>query len=301
VAIPDNFTQTMREVYGTEGDAWLRRLPAILSDCARRWSLTVGLPFEPLSYNYVAPAARSDGTRTVLKVGFPCKELMGEIEALRLYDGAGIARLLAAEPEQGALLLERLEPGTSLARLADDEAETAIAAQVMLRLWRPAPAEHSFPTVSGWARGLERLRARFGGGTGPLPAAWVETAERLFEELLNPATDPMLLHGDLHHGNILAAQREPWLAIDPKGLVGDPGFEVGAFLANEILEKPEPAKLMARRVAQLSEALRIDRARLRAWGIAFMVLSAWWSVEDHGHGWEGAIVCAEMLAESSRS
>lgn len=297
MAIPDNFTQTMREVYGTEGGAWLQRLPAILSNCERRWSLTAGPPFEPLSYNYVAPAKRADGTSAVLKVGFPCKELVGEIEALRLYDGEGIARLLAAEPEQGALLLERLEPGTSLARLADDEAATAIAAEVMRRLWRPAPAEHSFSTVAGWARGLERLRARYDGGTGPLPAAWVETAERLFAELLASAGEPMLLHGDLHHGNILAAQREPWLAIDPKGLVGDPGFEVGAFLANEILEKPEPAKVMARRVDQLSEALGIDRARLLSWGIAFMVLSAWWSVEDHGHGWEGAIACAALLVE----
>jgi streptomycin 6-kinase len=291
----------MREVYGAEGEAWLQRLPAILADCERRWSLEAGLPFEPLSYNYVAPAGRGDGERVVLKVGFPCKELMGEIEALQLYDGNGTARLLEAEPDQGALLLERLEPGTSLARLADDEAATAIGAAVMRKLWRPAPAEHDFPTVAGWARGLERLRARFGGGTGPLPAAWVETAERLFAELIASAEEPILLHGDLHHGNILAAQREPWLAIDPKGLVGDPGFEVGAFLANEILEKPKPARVMARRVDQLSEALGIDRARLRAWGIAFMVLSAWWSVEDHGHGWEGAIACAEMLAESSRS
>jgi streptomycin 6-kinase len=105
----------MREVYGAEGEAWLQRLPAILADCERRWSLEAGLPFEPLSYNYVAPAGRGDGERVVLKVGFPCKELMGEIEALQLYDGNGTARLLEAEPDQGALLLERLEPGTSLA------------------------------------------------------------------------------------------------------------------------------------------------------------------------------------------
>jgi streptomycin 6-kinase len=288
----------MIEVFAAEGEAWLRRLPLILVDCERRWSMTVGPPFVPLSYNYVAPAVLANGTRVVLKIGFPSKELLSEMEALRLYEGDGIARLLAWEREQGALLLERLEPGTPLARLADDEKATAIGASAMLKLWRPAPADHSFPTVADWTRGLERLRARFDGGTGPLPASRVEEAERLFADLLASAAQPMLLHGDLHHSNILAARRAPWLAIDPKGLVGDPGFEVGAFLANEILEKPEPAKLIARRLDQLSEALGIERARLRAWGLAFMVLSAWWSIEDHGYGWERAMACAELLKGS---
>src|SRR5438034_2558490 len=136
--LPGPFARAMVELYGEAGAAWLERLPALLAGCAERWALTVGPPFA-LSYNYVAPAVRADGRAAVLKVGFPCRELMTEIEALRLFDGHGIARLLAADAAQGALLLERLEPGTPLGPRPDDEAATAITAAVMRQLWRPAP------------------------------------------------------------------------------------------------------------------------------------------------------------------
>src|SRR5437764_11648587 len=133
--LPDPFARAMVELYGEAGAAWLERLPALLAGCAERWALTVDPPFA-LSYNYVAPAVRADGSAAVLKVGFPCRELMTEIEALRLFDGRGIARLLAVDREQGALLLERLQPGTPLDPYPDDAAATAIAAEVMRRLWR---------------------------------------------------------------------------------------------------------------------------------------------------------------------
>ena len=295
-SVPDNFRRCMRELYGEAGLEWLNRLPAILDECERRWDLAVGPPFAPLSYNYVAPATRADGVATVLKVGFPCRELRTEIEALQLFDGRGSARLLEVDREQGALLLERLQPGTPLSPLADDEAATAIAAALMRQLWRPAPAEHSFPTVADWARGMERLRAEFGGGTGPFPAARVEEAEALFGELLGSMGEPALLHGDLHPGNILAAERQPWLAIDPKGLVGEPAYEAGVLLRELDPGGPDAGRILRRRIDQLSEALGIDRERLRGWGLAQAVLSAWWSFEDHGHGWESAIACAELLA-----
>jgi streptomycin 6-kinase len=296
--IPDNFVRTMIELNGEEGEAWLGQLPAILAECERRWSLTVGPPFA-LSYNYVAPAVRADGTAVVLKVGFPSRELQTEIEALRLYDGHGIVQLLDVDRERGALLLERLTPGTPLASITDDERATSIAAQVMRQLWRPVPAEHLFPSVADWAAGLRRLRDHFDGGTGPFPTALVEEAETLFADLLGSMAQPVLLHGDLHHENILAAERQPWLALDPKGLVGEPAYEVGALLRNQLPEPPTPtrtAHILARRIDQLAEELGFDRERLRGWGLAQAVLSAWWSYEDHGYGWEGAIACAEHLA-----
>jgi len=259
----------------------------------------VAPPFPSLSYNYVAPAVRADGTEVVLKLGVPNPELVTEIEALRLFDGRGIVRLLEADTERGSLLLERLRPGTPLSRLADDEQATAIAAGVMGQLWRPAPAGHPFPTVQRWAAGLERLRARFGGGTGPLPIALVERAEALFAELIGSMADPVLLHGDLHHENILAAGRQPWLALDPKGVVGEPAYETGALLRNpmpEILRRPGVGRILARRVDQLAGLLGFDRERVVGWAFAQAVLSAWWSLEDHGHGWEEAMACAELFA-----
>jgi streptomycin 6-kinase len=209
-----------------------------------------------------------------------------------------MVRLLEASPEQGAFLLERLEPGTMLATLTDDETATSIGAAIMRRLWRPAPANHPFPSVADWARGMERLRAHFGGGTGPFPTAIVEEAESLFADLLASTTDPVLLHGDLHHYNILRAEREPWLAIDPKGIVGDRGYEVGMFLLNpfDFREQPNPQQIMERRVYLLAEELGIERERVRGWGVAQAVLSAWWTVEENGNDWEPALFCAELLS-----
>src|SRR5439155_23831953 len=175
-------------------------------------------------------------------------ELMTEMEALRLFEGHGIVQLLDADARQGAMLLERLRPGTPLADLADDEQATSIAAGVMRQLWRPAPPEHPFPTVARWAAGLGRLRNKFVGGTGPFPTALVEEAERLFAELIPSMAEPMLLHGDLHHENIVTAERQPWLALDPKGLVGEPAYEVGALLRNQLpkpLDVPETSRILA--------------------------------------------------------
>jgi streptomycin 6-kinase len=113
----------MQEVYGAAGVEWLQQLPALLAECEQRWSLTIMPPFAPLSYNYVAPARLPDGRDIVLKVGFPSAELVSEMEALRLYDGHGIARLLDSDRERGVLLLERLNPGTMLSNLTDHSSQ----------------------------------------------------------------------------------------------------------------------------------------------------------------------------------
>jgi streptomycin 6-kinase len=133
----------------------------------------------------------------------------------------------------------------------------------------------------------------------PLSPRLVKAAETLFAELIGSMAEPVLLHGDLHHWNILAAERQPWLALDPKGLAGEPAYEVGALLRNplpQLLDAPQPGSLLARRVDQLAEALGFDRARLLDCGLAQAVLSAWWTYEDHGHGWEPTIALAELFA-----
>ncbi len=170
------------------------------------------------------------------------------------------------------------------------------------RLWRPAPEQHPFPTVGDWASGLVRLREEFGGGTGPFPASAVEKAETLFAMLLSTMDEPVVLHGDAHHWNILAASREPYLAIDPKGVVGEPAYEVGAFLRNpmrELLDAPDPARVLTRRVDIFEERFGIDRERMIQWAFAQAILSAWWSYEDHGDGWQPAFKLAEILSQIS--
>ena len=302
VHVPDELRRNVTTCHGRAGAEWLGALPSILDACAARWSLRLGRPFAPLSYNYVVAAERADRARAVLKVGVPCRELRTEAAALQLYDGRGCARLLDADAQLGALLIERLEPGTPLSAglvtEADDEEATVTAAAVMRALWRPFPAAHDFPSVADWGEGFKRLRARFGGGSGPLPAALVDEAEALYAALLDTAGEPVLLHGDLHHYNILAAGRGRWLAIDPKGVVGEPAFEVTALLHNPagLLEMRRPGEVLARRVELLARELNLERGRVRGWGVAQLVLSAWWSLEDHGEGWERGVECARLLA-----
>ena len=298
--IPEDFARDMIALGGEEGRAWIERLPAILAACEQRWGLTIGLPFD-LSYNYVAPAVRSDGTPVVVKACLPNGETE-QVEALRLFDGHGTVRLLEYDQGDEVMLLERLQPGTLLSTVKDDEKATSIAASVMRQMWRPPPQAHAFPAVSDWGKGLMRLRQHYGGGCGPFPPALLEEAERLFAELNASMADPVLLHGDLHHENILAAEREPWLAIDPKGLVGEPAYETGALLRNQlsvVFQDPLPVRVMARRVEQLAGELGLDRARVRGWGLAQAVLSMWWTIEDFGHLGDydmETLACAELLA-----
>lgn len=285
--VSGQLARTIVALYGDAGTAWLAGLPALLDECARRWSLTLLPPFANLSYNYVAPAVAADGSAVVLKLGVPNRELLTEAEALRIYAGRGSIRLLGGDPEAGILLLERVRPGATLADTIEqgrgDDAATAAAAEVMRQLWRPVPPDHAFPTVAGWALALGRLRAAQGGGSGPLPERLLALAESLFAELLGSSAAPVVLHGDLHHWNILAAERQPWLAIDPKGVVGEPAYEVGALLRNPMpamMAWPDLPRLLARRVDVLAETLGFDRERILAWGAAQAVLSACWNVED---------------------
>jgi len=299
LSIPEELARATIEFRGQSGAEWLDRLPALVSDLERRWSLEAGPPFPGLWVNWAAPANCADGTAAVLKLSFPRdKEFRTETEALRLFDGRGAVRLLRLDLERGAMLLERCEPGVPLAAIEDDEEATAIAGRVMRRLWRPAPPAHSFPLVSDWARGLDRLRRRFGGGTGPLPAALVEEAEALFAWLIPTQTDPVLLHGDFHHDNVLSARRDAWLAIDPKGVVGEPAYDAGTLLREppELLNTSRPSRVLKRRLDQLSEELGLDRARVRGWALAQAVLAAYWGLEDSGRVWEEPLTFAELLA-----
>jgi streptomycin 6-kinase len=300
ILLDKRFVRTIRELNGEAGLQWLENLEQLVAEIEQRWSLKVLPAFEPLSYNYVATAIQADGSEAVLKIGFPNPELTTEIEALKFFSGQGSVFLLAVDEARGVILLERLRPGAPLSRLDDDEKATSIAAGVMKRLWRPAPKVHPFPTIEKWGRGFVRLHAHFGGGCGPFPNDLVETAEALYNELAATSGEAMLLHGDLHHENILSAGRHPWLAIDPKGVVGESVYEVGALLRNPIpglLAGPNPRGVLARRVDLLAEELGFDKERIIGWGFAQAVLSAWWSFEDQGHGWEWAIQCARLLGE----
>ncbi len=301
------FRDRITRVFGDEGRAWLDDLPAILRTYADRWGLTIEKPY-PLSYNYVAPATREDGTRVVLKAGVPREQIACEIAALQHWAGDGAVRVLESDPPGGVFLLEHVAPGSPIIEIDDAEA-TQIAARLMRRIWRPAPVNHAFPTLADWGTAFADLRARHGGTSGPLPQALFDRGAALYFDLVRSQAEPVVLHGDLHHWNILSAEREPWLVIDPHGVVGEPAFEVGAWMRNpaafedgpfkarSLLLQPDVRGILARRLDIFGEELQVDRDRVRDWGIAFAVLSACWSEEStHAESWHQAMTVADHLS-----
>ncbi len=179
IHVPERFIQTIMDVHGEKGQIWLKRFDELLAYCEQKWSLKIMSPY-PLSYNFVAPVLCKDGSEAVLKLGVPSSELQSEIEALRFYQGNGVADLMEADVEKGILLMERVSPGHTLATVACDEAATRIAARVINKISRPAPGDSLFPTVAQWAEGLNKMRRHFNGGTGPLPEPMVRRAESYY-------------------------------------------------------------------------------------------------------------------------
>ena len=254
------------------GAAWLQRLPRLVAECAERWELRLGAPFEPATISYVAPAIRADGTPAVLKVNFPEPESEHEATALGHWDGAGAVRLLAADADRRALLVERCAPGDQLWSVADEEEANRAAAAVLRRLWRPPPAGHDLRTLDREARRwAAELPARFERHGRPFHRALLHRAIGWTGELLaTPDGAPVLVHQDLHGGNVLRAGREPFLAIDPKPLAGERAFDVASLLRDrrpELARDGFPARRLHRRLDQLSAELDLDREQMRRWAV----------------------------------
>jgi streptomycin 6-kinase len=272
--------------------AWLGALPDLLARLAARWSLMLDHPFPGIAINYVAPATRADGTAGVLKVSRYVDDTRTEIAALRLWDGRGAVRLLEADPDHGALLIERVAPGTMLVDVAksDDDAATVIAAGVLRQLWRPAPDYYGLDSLEDWCAAYDRNREALARGAGGFPAGLFAEADSLRRDLLASTEVPTVLHGDLHHFNVLRARRAPWLAIDPKGLRGDRCFDVCQFFRNP---GAVPPRVNARRLDLFCAELGLDRVRTKAWCLVHAVLDACWDFED-GNPWERAVAYAEQ-------
>lgn len=291
------FVKTIRNVYKKNGGKFLADLPALIEAFSRRWNLTNIRPVPNLSYNFVAYAERGVEP-VVLKMGPPNRELVSGMNTLQVYNGGGAVQLLEYDEEKGAFLLERLIPGKTLAGIEDDDRATEIAAELMSRLWRPAPQNEDgkFISLKNWFAGFKRLRDRFDGGTGPLARELVERAEQIAKGFFAEGRPELLLHGDFHHDNILESKRG-WLVIDPKGVIGPAEYEMGPLLLNpreRVLNGSRPKVRAERRIAILAERLGIERGRIRQWALAHAVLSAWWSFED-GEDWRYAIRCAELF------
>lgn len=272
------------------GPMWLARLPRLVEECALHWELRVGAPIEPSHVSLVMAVELLEGTPAVLKLNFPDPESEREADALAHWNGDGAVRLLAQDHERRALLVELCEPGSTLWELPDEEEANRVAAGVLRRLWRPAPQEHQFRLLADeaarWAAELPQRWERDG---RPYDHALLDEAAGFLREAGPAQGQPVVLHQDFHGGNVLRATREPWLAIDPKPLVGEREFDTASLLRDrraDLVLDPG-AERRVRRLDQFSAELGLDRERMRGWGVAHAL--AWGSTGS-------MIACARWLA-----
>ena len=251
------------------GRAWLARLPRLVDECVEQWSLELGEPF-PYAYASLAlPATLADGGDAVLKICFPDRESEHEADALARWNGNGAVRLLAHDRERWALLIERCRPGTPLRELEPDAA-LDVAVALLPRLWVPAgaPFRPLAEEAAWWASYLpekwERTRR-------PFDRAVLDAALDALRALPPSQGERVLLHQDLHADNVLRAEREPWLAIDPKPLVGEREFGVAALVRGS--ELGHGRRHVLHRLDRLTAELGLDRERARLWSLAQTV--AW--------------------------
>lgn len=288
------FCRRIISSFGKRGRCWIEDLPRVVRGLEAEWNLTLSPPFDDLSYSYVVPGVDSSARAVVLKVALPGLEFDSEIAALASYPEDVTVHMYRTDKARGAVLLEQLVPGLSLRDLGDDETATRIAAELMRAI--AVQPQQSFPTVRDWFKTLFELDPPE--LSNLLPANLVLVAQQLGAALLSTMDEEVLLHGDLHHMNILSASRRPWIITDPKGVIGEPEFEVGAFLRNplpEIGAEQDLCGVLDRRLSIFHQELGYDRQRMRDWALAQSVLAIAWMPEGNEIECEPIAKCARAL------
>ena len=249
-----------------------------LEACIGDWKIVVEHTLE--TETSLIAFGRRDDQPVVLKVLRQGGDEWRSGEVLKAFDGNGTVHVY--ESRDGAVLLDRLNPGTSLSHLAltdRDEEATEIVAEVIKRMSFSTRLAKTFPTVHDWGKGFQRY---LDCGDTQISAELVREAQATYSQLCESQKAERLLHGDLQHYNVLFDRHRGWTAIDPKGVVGEVEFEIGAALRNPN-EKPElftSPEMIERRIRAYEAKLKLNANRLLAWGFSQAVLSAIWSVED---------------------
>lgn len=259
--------RSLVEAAESEGrTAWLVTLPGAIRMLAERWSLTVDAPFQPGGQTaWVAPVRDAGGRDLVLKVGWRHPEALHEAAGLRVWDGRGTVRLhdaLDVDDDTTALLLERCRPGAALADRPEEEQDPVVAG-LLRRLWAvPVPDRPFHPLQVMCDRWADEFETAIASGPDTVDPGLAREGIELFRSLPGSADRRVLLATDLHAGNVLAAEREPWLVVDPKPYVGDPAYDPLQHILNCGRRLHDDPRGLARRMADL---LDLDPDRLLRW------------------------------------
>jgi len=290
VRLPEPLPEGVRALGAdVAGRAWLSTLATVLGEVVENWQLEVGEPFEDASASLTLRAVRA-GEPVVLKLQFPHREAEQEAAALLEWDGDGAVRVLAHDPERHALLLESCLPGTPLFELEQDAALDVLIG-LLPRLWRRTdqPFTSLADEAGHWAETLPLSWERAG---RPAERRLLEAALAAIEELAPSQGEQVLLHQDLHTGNVLRAGREPWLVIDPKPLLGEREFGLAPIVRGAELGHSRAHVL--HRLDRLTSELALDGGRACGW--AFVQTLAW-SIEETGV-WPEMIEIARWLLDA---
>ncbi|MFI5717943.1 aminoglycoside phosphotransferase family protein [Nocardia sp. NPDC051750] len=291
LGLPPDVVDTIRTIFAEQGERWLAELPALVDRRRRAWELElIGRPFAGGTHSFVAPVRRGDGSVAVLKIAVPDEENAGEATGMYCYRGDGAAHLYDFDPGSGALLLEWARPGIPLIAQPriplEGKAENARKIQIACALYRrlrrpPTEIPAGFPAlplvtdiVSEWEQQLSAPAL-----TGYLPLAVTARARELRAWLTVPDGPLVIVNRDTHLGNIVAAEREPWLLIDPKAFLGEAAFDAGFLILKQVETQPDPIRA-SRMVAATADGLEVDRERARAWAYLRGVEEIAWSIED---------------------
>ncbi|MER5753054.1 aminoglycoside phosphotransferase family protein [Streptomyces sp. NPDC002088] len=275
IDVPSELAAAQEKFNGEAGRAFIAGLPRLAATFLDRWDLRPDGPSMHGVAALVLPVRhRPDDTPAVLKMQLPDEETAGEPVALRVWNGDGAVRLLDHDEATGTLLLERLDPTRTLSHVPDPHEAVLVIARLLAHLTTfPAPAH--LRRLADIARAmLEQTPWALNRIPDPEARRLVADCAAAVREVLAEPGD-RLLHWDLHYDNVLAADRAPWLAIDPKPLIGDPGFDLLPALHNRYDPDDLPWRFDA-----MTDVLGLDRARARAWTLGRVLQNCLWEIED---------------------
>jgi streptomycin 6-kinase len=282
IEVPEELAAAHLKHTGESSVPWIAALPELAASYLDRWQLTVAGEPDHGWVSLVLPVLQPDGTPAALKLQPVNEENAGEPVGLRAWDGDGAVRLLNEDPSTGTMLLERLDAERPLSTVPDDMAAVQILAEILARLVAfPAPAE--LRRLADIAREMiEQVPRAVAALSDQDDRKLLETCAAAVGEVLGEPGD-RLLHWDLHYDNILAGDREPWLAIDPKPLAGDPGFDLLPALDNrwdDIIATGDIPRAVRRRFDLLTEVLGLDRQCATRWTLGRVLQNCLWDIED---------------------
>lgn len=288
------FKINIQNIYGEKGKEWIANLAATVDVLAKHWRLTSLVPVDNMSFHYVVKAFTQDNQPVVLKIGCDQKSISAEKQALKYFNGVGAILLLDDYPKYNALLLQQAEPGISLKSLYSLQPENAMDCyvDVMRKLHSqsgtmPRRCIH----INNWLESIDRCVSN------QIPQPLLKKAIHLKNKLLQTLTREIFLHGDLHHDNVIK-NNDQWVAIDPKGVVGEAEFEIAAFdflYVHNLADISDVKAIFETKVTQLAKKSHLDARRMKDWVFVRLILMAVWQIEDKENP-DAAIKLAKMLS-----